>query len=258
MRALVAGNWKMHGTSADLAEIADIGAAIVSEPIEADIVLCVPATLLSRAVSVAGDRLELGGETCHAVRSGAYTGETSAEMLVDAGARWVILGHSERRRFHGETDAVVANKVKAAARAGLSTIVCVGESDYQRAQGDSVATCRRQIIQSLPDLAATRPAAIAYEPIWSIGTGQRPSESEITEMHAVLRETLVTHLGDAGSDVRILYGGSVDSETATDIFAIDGVDGLLVGTASLKAREFLAIARNAPLLAPQASERSAA
>lgn len=255
MRALIAGNWKMHGTSADLGEIADIGASIANDPIDADVALCLPATLISRAAIIAGDRLEIGGETCHAVRSGSYTGETSAEMLADAGARWVILGHSERRRFHGETDAMIANKVKAAARAGLASIVCVGESELQRTEGDPIATCRRQVVQSLPDLAATCPAAIAYEPIWAIGTGNRPSPMQISEMHAALREAVVDHLGDAGAAVRILFGGSIDGDTAAEILAIEGVDGVLVGGSSLKARDFLAIARAAPVL-PQ--ERDAA
>jgi triosephosphate isomerase len=255
MRALIAGNWKMHGTSADLGEIADIGASIASQPIDADVALCLPATLISRAAVIAGEKLEIGGETCHAVRSGAYTGETSAEMLADAGARWVILGHSERRRFHGETDAMVANKVKAAARAGLSSIVCVGESELQRTEGDPLAACRRQIVQSLPDLTATCPAAIAYEPIWAIGTGSRPTSMQISEMHAALREAVVEHLGDAGAAVRILFGGSVDGETAAEILSIDGVDGVLVGGSSLKARDFLAIARAAPHLS---QERDAA
>ncbi len=255
MRALIAGNWKMHGTSADLSEIADIGASITDDPIDADVALCLPATLISRASVIAGDKLELGGETCHAVRSGAYTGETSAEMLADAGARWVILGHSERRRFHSETDAMVANKVKAAARAGLSSIVCVGESELQRTEGDPIAACRRQIVQSLPDLAATCPAAIAYEPIWAIGTGNRPSPMQISEMHAALREAVLEHLGEAGNSVRILFGGSVDADTAGEILSIEGVDGVLVGGSSLKARDFLAIARATRAL-PQ--ERDAA
>ena len=233
LRKLVAGNWKMHGVSADLAEIAAIAAAAG----DADVALCLPATLIERAVrAVPG--FAVGGQDVHSAAKGAHTGCVSAAMLLDAGARLVIVGHSERRDAQQETDADVRAKAGAALAAGLDVILCIGESDAVREAGAAVATVAAQLDASLP---ATAVDAIAYEPIWAIGTGKIPSLADIAEMHAALRARLVAAYGAAGQGVRILYGGSVKASNAADIFAIPDVDGALVGGASLTAADFIPI-----------------
>ena len=233
LRKLVAGNWKMHGVSADLAEIAAIAAAAG----DADVALCLPATLIERAVrAVSG--FAIGGQDVHSAAKGAHTGCVSAAMLLDAGARLVIVGHSERRDAQHETDADVRAKAGAALAAGLDVILCIGESDAVREAGAAVATVAAQLDASLP---ATAVDAIAYEPIWAIGTGKIPSLADIAEMHAALRARLVAAYGAAGKRVRILYGGSVKASNAADIFAIPDVDGALVGGASLTAADFIPI-----------------
>ena len=233
LRKLVAGNWKMHGVSADLAEIAAIAAAAG----DADVALCLPATLIERAVrAVSG--FAIGGQDVHSAAKGAHTGCISAAMLLDAGARLVIVGHSERRDAQHETDANVRAKAEAALAAGLDVILCIGESDAVREAGAAVATVAAQLDASLP---ATAVDAIAYEPIWAIGTGKIPSLADIAEMHAALRARLVAAYGQAGQGVRILYGGSVKASNAADIFAIPDVDGALVGGASLTAPDFIPI-----------------
>ena len=233
LRKLVAGNWKMHGVSADLAEIAAIAAAAG----DADVALCLPATLIERAVrAIPG--FAIGGQDVHSAAKGPHTGCVSAAMLLDAGARLVIVGHSERREGQGETDADVRAKAGAALAAGLDVILCIGESDAVREAGAAVATVAAQLDASLP---ATAVDAIAYEPIWAIGTGKIPSLADIAEMHAALRARLVAAYGQAGQGVRILYGGSVKASNAADIFAIPDVDGALVGGASLTGADFVPI-----------------
>ena len=238
-RKLVAGNWKMHGLSGDLGEIAAI--SIAAETIGVDVALCLPATLIERAVRQSPG-FAIGGQDVHQAEKGAHTGCVSAAMLLDAGARLTIVGHSERREAQGETDADVRAKAEAALAAGLDVILCIGESDAEREAGRAVETVSAQLDASLP---ASIPAAdrfsVAYEPIWAIGTGKIPSLADIGEMHAALRSRLTAAFGEAGNGVRILYGGSVKASNAAEIFAVSDVDGALVGGASLKAADFLPI-----------------
>ena len=238
-RKLVAGNWKMHGTSADLAEVTAI--SLTAETADAQVALCLPATLIERAVRSAPG-FAVGGQDVHSADKGAHTGCISAGMLVDAGAKLTIVGHSERREAQGETDADVKAKAEAGLAAGLSVILCVGESDSIREAGRAVETVSTQLDASLPG-SISDPAhfSVAYEPIWAIGTGKVPSVAEIAEMHAALRARLVAGIGEAGHQVRILYGGSVKASNAAEIFAVPDVDGALVGGASLKAADFLPI-----------------
>jgi triosephosphate isomerase len=242
-RKLVAGNWKMHGVAADLAEVNAI--SVAAETAGADVALCVPATLIERAVRAAPG-FAIGGQDVHQADKGAHTGCISASMLLDAGARLTIVGHSERREAQGESDEDVKAKAESALGAGLSVIVCVGESDAVREAGQAVATVSGQLDASLPHdprAAAGIPArlAVAYEPIWAIGTGKVPSTDDIGEMHAALRARLRAAYGGAGDDIRILYGGSVKASNAAEIFGVADVDGALVGGASLKAADFLPI-----------------
>jgi len=207
----------------------------------ADILVCPPSTLITRAVEVAAGRIAIGGQTCANEVSGAFTGDISAEMLKDAGATWVILGHSERRQHHGETNAIVAAKVKAAWRAGLCAIICIGETEAQRRSGAALTACTVQITGSIPDSITSFGTAIGYEPLWAIGTGHTPTLEEIGEMHSHIRQCLVAHLGAEGREVRILYGGSVKPANAHSVLAVREVGGSLVGGASLKATDFEAI-----------------
>jgi triosephosphate isomerase len=238
-RKLVAGNWKMHGVSADLAEITSI--SLAAETAGADVALCVPATLVERAVRAAPG-FAIGGQDVHQAEKGAHTGCISAAMLLDAGARLTIVGHSERREAQGESDADVKAKAEAALGAGLSVILCVGESDAVREAGKAVETVTDQLDASLPDsIAEAMRFSVAYEPIWAIGTGKVPSIADIDEMHAALRGRLVASFGETGNGVRILYGGSVKASNAAEIFGVPDVDGALVGGASLKASDFVPI-----------------
>ena len=238
-RKLVAGNWKMHGTSAELGEVTAISIAV--ETSGAEVALCLPATLIERAARAAPGFV-IGGQDAHQADKGAHTGCVSAGMLVDAGARLTIVGHSERREAHGETDADVKAKAEAALAAGLSVILCCGESLAVREAGEAVATVARQLDASLP-MPAVDPArfAVAYEPIWAIGTGRIPSMEDIREMHAALRERLVAAYAGCGNDIPLLYGGSVKASNAAEIFAVPDVDGALVGGASLRAADFVPI-----------------
>jgi len=248
MRALIAGNWKMHGLRAALAEIRALARAVEQDKPTADILICPPATLVAEAARTAeGSRVAIGGQDCHAEPAGAFTGDVSAEMLKDAGAVAVIFGHSERRQYHGEKDVAVAAKAQAAARAGLLAIVCVGEPEAERDAGRALAVVGRQIAKSVPEGFPPRQLAIAYEPIWAIGTGRTPSPDQIAEMHGAIRGFLAKRIGgNEAGDVRILYGGSVKPENAAAILALEGVNGALVGGASLKAADFLAIIRALP------------
>ena len=238
LRKLVAGNWKMHGTSAELAEVTAI--SLAAETADCDVALCLPATLIERAVRAAPG-FAVGGQDCHAADKGAHTGDIGAAMLKDAGATLTIVGHSERRADHGESDADVKAKAEAALNAGLSLILCVGESLDVRESGTAVDVVSAQLDASLPRGEVGAGLAIAYEPIWAIGTGRIPSMADIGEMHAALRGRLVAAFGEAGRQVRILYGGSVKASNAAEIFAVPDVDGALVGGASLKAADFLPI-----------------
>ncbi|MBN9076608.1 MAG: triose-phosphate isomerase [Rhizobiales bacterium 65-79] len=244
IRPLVAGNWKMNGTSASLNELRSIAHSFMSGlDTETDALVCVPATLLSRASEVLrGSPVASGGEDCHAEASGAHTGDISAEMLKDAGATFVIVGHSERRTDHGETDAAVHDKARAAWRAGLTAIICVGETRDQRDAGETLAVLARQIAGSVPDEALAANTVIAYEPVWAIGTGLTPTAGDVTEAHAHLRSELGRKVGGEAARMRILYGGSVKPANAVELLGLANVDGALVGGASLKAADFLGIA----------------
>lgn len=239
MRKLAAGNWKMNGTAAELAEVDALVAAHGTPSV--DILLCPPATLLSRMSDRAGDTIATGGQDCHANVSGAHTGDIAADMLVDAGAGYVILGHSERRTDHGETDAIVAAKSTAAYNAGLIAVICVGETEGQRDAGDTLNVIAAQLVNSVPDAANGANTVIAYEPVWAIGTGRVPTLDQIAEVHDKMRADLVARFGETAKDMRLLYGGSVKPSNADEIFAIANVDGALVGGASLKANDFSAI-----------------
>lgn len=237
---LAAGNWKMNGIGESLAEIDKLAEAHPAPGCE--VLICPPATLLARmADNLAESPIAVGGQDCHHAASGAHTGDISAEMLLDAGADYVILGHSERRADHGETDAVVRAKAQAAIGAGLAAIVCVGETEGQRDAGETLNVIGTQLAGSLPDGMTGEMLVVAYEPVWAIGTGRTPTLDEIAEVHDFMRRALTTRFGPEGEDMRLLYGGSVKPSNATDIFAVSNVDGALVGGASLKATDFGAI-----------------
>ena len=238
-RKLVVGNWKMHGVGADLDEVRAIAEAAERNP-NVDAGLCVPATLIERAAR-AVPSFAIGGQDVHAAEKGAHTGCISTAMLSDAGAVMTIVGHSERREAQGESDEEVKAKGEAALAADLLVIVCVGESLGVREAGDAVATVQRQLDASLPRDVPVANLAIAYEPIWAIGTGRTATTDDIGEMHAALRQRLVAAYGEAGSNIRILYGGSVKAANASEIFAVADVDGALVGGASLNASDFVPI-----------------
>jgi triosephosphate isomerase len=242
-RPLVAGNWKMNGLSTAAAEFKKMieGARELSAHV--DIVVCPPATLLARfAAAAAGSPLRLGAQDCHAEASGAFTGDISAEMLKDAGASAVIVGHSERRSYHKESDADVRAKVLAARRAGLLPIVCVGETRPEREAGRAQDVTATQLDGSLPAGATAENLVVAYEPVWAIGTGLTPTPADVAAMHGFVRQRLTARFGKAGEGIRILYGGSVKPSNARELLHAGDVDGALVGGASLKADEFLAIA----------------
>jgi triosephosphate isomerase (TIM) len=239
MRQLIAGNWKMNGRLEDGAALAG-KLRRATDGLACDVLICPPATLLlTLSAALIGSPVTVGAQDCHAQPSGAHTGDLSAPMIRDAGAAWVILGHSERRTDHGETDADVLAKTQAAVAAGLQPIVCIGETEAERVAGHQNEVVGSQIVGSLPkDFAGV----VAYEPVWAIGTGRTPSEADVAEMHAHIRATLLSHLGEAGRGVRILYGGSVKPSNASSLLALPEVGGALVGGASLVAEDFLAIA----------------
>ena len=247
MRQLIAGNWKMNGLGRDLAEIETISRAFAARAPNADTLLCVPFTLIPRAVPSAGGVIPIGAQDCSPHAAGAYTGDVSAEMLKDAGATSVIVGHSERRQYHHEDNAQVALKAMAAWRAGLSAIICVGESEKERSDGQAHTICSGQVAGSVPKGAHAHNTALAYEPVWAIGTGKTPTAAEIADMHAHLRACLIDRLGEAGRTLRILYGGSVKPNNAGEILKLKDVGGALIGGASLKAVDYLAIVSSAQL-----------
>ncbi|MFK0299283.1 triose-phosphate isomerase [Brevundimonas sp. NPDC090276] len=243
---LVAGNWKMNGLGASLGEAEALAKALQEQAAACRVALCPPATLTERMARVlAGGSVELGGQDCHAEASGAFTGSVSAAMLVDAGAALVILGHSERRAGFGETDADVAAKVEAALAAGLEPIICIGETLAEREAGQAVEVVSRQVAGSLPLSLSGKAFAVAYEPVWAIGTGLTPTLEQIEEVHAAVRAAMVAKLGEGGRVAPILYGGSVKPSNAAEILAVAEVGGALVGGASLKAEDFLGIIRAA-------------
>lgn len=241
-RPLVAGNWKMNGLRASVAELRKIMAGAGSAP-AADLMICPPAPLIvSFADTAKGSPVAIGAQDCHAETSGAFTGDISAEILRDAGAIAVIVGHSERRSYHKETDAEVKAKAGAAARAGLLAILCIGETQAEREAGATLARIERQLDQSLPDAFDGQSLAIAYEPVWAIGSGLTPTPKDVAEAHRFIRERLIGRNQAAGGAVRILYGGSVKPANVMQLMAVENVNGALVGGASLKADDFLGIA----------------
>jgi triosephosphate isomerase (TIM) len=239
LRKLIAGNWKMNGSLEGLVELDAIAAAADAHG-KVDVAICLPATLIAAAVA-RQPSLAVGAQDCHGAASGAHTGCLSAAMLAEAGATLTIVGHSERRSDQHESDADVKAKAIAAIHQGLTAIICVGESEAQRDAGEAIAVVTRQLDGSVPSDIDSARIVIAYEPVWAIGTGRTPSTADVAEMHAAIRARLITLLGEAGSAVRILYGGSVKPGNAAELMAVADVDGALVGGASLKAADFVPI-----------------
>lgn len=241
---LIAGNWKMNGSGAALGEAEGIRDALAVAGFAAGVeaMLCPPAPLIHRLAAAAkGSRLLVGAQDCHRGASGAHTGDVAAEMLKDAGATAVIVGHSERRADHGERDADVRAKAQAAHRAGLLAIVCVGETAGERRAGLTLQVVGRQLEHSLPEAVTAANTVVAYEPVWAIGTGLTASPADVAEVHGFLRKALVARCGAAGQGVRLLYGGSVKPENARELMQVTDVNGALVGGASLKAKDFIGI-----------------
>jgi triosephosphate isomerase len=244
-RPLVAGNWKMNGLKSSAEVLSEIQVGYTPGlKAKVELVVCPPATLVHGfAVASVGSRVAIGAQDCHAKESGAYTGDLSAEMLADAGATYVIVGHSERRQYHGEKDADVCAKAVAAHRAGLTAIVCVGETKAEREAGKTLNVVRKQLRGSIPVDSNCNNLVIAYEPVWAIGTGLTPTTADVAEVHALIRDELRRLVGKADqAKVRILYGGSVKPSNAAELMAVENVNGALVGGASLVAADFLAIA----------------
>lgn len=244
-RPLVAGNWKMNGLRASLGELGAMAAGFDPALRHAvDLLVCPPATLIHLAAALAiGSRIAIGAQDCHAEAAGAHTGDLSAEMLAEMGATFIIVGHSERRTNHGESDAVVRTKAQAAWRAATTAIVCVGETRAEREAGKTLAVVKRQLRGSVPEGATAANLVVAYEPVWAIGTGLTPTAADVAEVHAAIRAELRKLVGKGTAPgVRILYGGSVKPGNAKELLSIADVDGALVGGASLKAADFLGIA----------------
>lgn len=240
---LIAGNWKMNGLRASLDELTALAAIMTTgEAPRALVVICPPATILAAvARQGATSGILAGGQDCHPAASGAHTGDIAAGMLADAGAQYVIVGHSERRGAHGETDDLVRAKAEAAIGAGLKPIICVGETEAERDGGRAESVVATQLAGSIPDAAGQHDVIVAYEPVWAIGTGRTPSNEDIADMHNAIRRQLVTRFGDKGQGIHILYGGSLKPQNAREILAIDNVNGGLVGGASLLAKDFATI-----------------
>jgi triosephosphate isomerase len=242
-KPLVAGNWKMNGTVASADEASRMAEGLAAMPaVRCDAMVCPPfplVGLLARVLS--GTPLAVGAQDCHPKASGAHTGDVSAELLAEVGASAIIVGHSERRQDHGETDALVAAKAQAAWRAGLTAIICVGETEAERVAGRTLDVIGGQLAGSVPDGAAPATTVVAYEPVWAIGTGRTPTPADVAEVHAFIRDMLSKRLGEAGRGIRLLYGGSVKPSNAAELMAVANVDGALVGGASLKADDFLGI-----------------
>ena len=249
IRPLIAGNWKMNGLRASMAEFEAMLAGAPAVAGKAELLVCPPATLIAAfAEKTAGSKgpVKLGAQDCHPKASGAHTGDLSAEMLADAGVSAVIVGHSERRADHGESDGLVRQKAEAAWRAGLTAIVCIGETQRQRDSGQTLEVCRGQLNGSLPDAARASNLVVAYEPVWAIGTGLTPTVRDVEQIHSFIRGILTVRFNDEGIGIRILYGGSVKPSNAVELMAVANVNGALIGGASLKASDFLAIAKGCP------------
>jgi triosephosphate isomerase (TIM) len=247
IRPLIAGNWKMNGLKVSLSEFEAMLAGAAGVAAKADLLVCPPATLIAAFADKArGSKLAVGAQDCHPKASGAHTGDISAEMLADAGASAIIVGHSERRADHGESDALVRQKAEAVWRAGLTAIVCIGETQKQRDGGQTLEVCGGQLTGSLPDGARAGNLVVAYEPVWAIGTGLTPTARDVEQIHRFIREFLIARFNGEGARIRILYGGSVKPSNASELMAVANVNGALVGGASLKAADFLAIAQGCP------------
>ena len=248
IRPLIAGNWKMNGLKSSLAEFEAMLAGASKVAAKADLLVCPPATLMAAFAEKAlkSKALAIGGQDCHPKASGAHTGDISAEMLGDAGASAVIVGHSERRADHAESDMLVRQKAEAAWRAGLTAIVCIGETQGQRDSGQTLGICDGQLGGSLPEGARSANLVVAYEPVWAIGTGVTPTAGDVEQIHKFIRDSLIARFKGEGAKIRILYGGSVKPSNAAELMAVANVNGALVGGASLKAADFLAIAQSCP------------
>ncbi|MGC2086381.1 MAG: triose-phosphate isomerase [Bradyrhizobium sp.] len=243
IRPLIAGNWKMNGLKASWSEFEAMLAGSSEVSAKADLLVCPPATLLAAFAAKATKAVAVGAQDCHTKASGAHTGDISAEMLADAGASAIIVGHSERRADHGETDAIVHQKTEAVWRAGLTAIVCIGETQGQRDAGQTLDICGGQLERSLPAASKADNLVVAYEPVWAIGTGLTPTVQDVEQVHKFIRDLLVQRFKDEGARMRILYGGSVKPSNAAELMGVANVNGALVGGASLKAADFLAIAK---------------
>jgi triosephosphate isomerase len=248
IRPLVAGNWKMNGLRASMAEFEAMLAGASQVSGKADLLVCPPATLIAAFAAKLGRSkgVAIGGQDCHPKPSGAHTGDISAEMLADAGASAIIVGHSERRADHGEDDGLVRQKAEAAWRAGLTAIVCIGETQSQRDAAKTLDICHSQLQGSLPDGARADNLVVAYEPVWAIGTGLTPTAKDVEQIHQFIREALSARFNAEGANIRILYGGSVKPSNARELMGVANVNGALIGGASLKATDFLAIAADCP------------
>jgi len=247
IRPLIAGNWKMNGLKAAMGEFEAMLAGAPAVAAKADLLVCPPATLVAAfAEKAGGTAIAVGAQDCHPKPSGAHTGDISAEMLADAGAKAIIVGHSERRADHGESDLLVRQKTEAVWRAGLVAIVCIGESEEQRNAGQTLDILRSQLDLSLPDASTAGNLVVAYEPIWAIGTGRTPTAADVEQIHKFIRDFLIGRFKGEGAGIRILYGGSVKPSNAAELMAVANVNGALVGGASLKAADFLAIAQGCP------------
>jgi len=248
IRPLIAGNWKMNGLRASSAEFEAMLAGAPGVAVKADLLVCPPATLIAAfAEKARGSKtVAIGAQDCHPKASGAHTGDLSAEMLADAGASAIIVGHSERRADHGESDVLVRQKTEAVWRAGLTAIVCIGETQPQRDAGQALDICHGQLDLSLPDQARADNLVVAYEPVWAIGTGLTPTVGDVQQIHKFIRDFLIARFNGEGARTRILYGGSVKPSNAAELMSVANVNGALVGGASLKAADFLAIAAGCP------------
>ncbi len=246
-KALVAGNWKMNGLKAAAQEINDLQAKINEGGAKCDVLICPPFTLISTLTNIGAQNVAIGAQDCHMNMSGAHTGDTSAEMLAELGCNEIIVGHSERRADHSETNETVNAKAVAAQSVGATAIICVGETESQRDSGETLKVVSAQIAGSVPNGATGENTVIAYEPVWAIGSGKTPTTDDVAEVHAVIRTAFGETAGDAEAErVRILYGGSVKPENASEFLALDDVDGGLIGGASLKAEDFMSIATSCP------------
>lgn len=245
IKPLVAGNWKMNGQMASFGEFTAIAEGVTPDLMaKVDAMICPPATLVQLfANSPAGAAVVVGGQDCHSAAGGAHTGDISAEMLADSGAKAVIVGHSERRADYGESDELVKSKAEAAWRADLTAIICVGETEAERKFGKTLSVVESQLAGSVPDAANAENTVIAYEPIWAIGTGLTPTPEDVADVHKAMRAALVSRFGDSEAAMRLLYGGSVKPGNAAELMSVQNVDGALVGGASLKATDFLGILR---------------